>query len=72
MACILGGGPAADSGARALQSCMEMMLLRLTEEELEQVMKSLGSGCEGGKEEIDVSVFSIDEQGRTIIKIPAH
>ena len=35
-------------------------------------MKSLGSGCEGGKEEIDSFVFSIDEQGRTIIKIPAH
>ena len=72
MACIPRGGPAAECGERALQSCMEMMLSRLTEVELEQVMKSLGSGCEGGKEEIDFSVFSIDEQGRTIIKIPAH
>ena len=70
---MLGGGPAADSGARALQPCMEMMLSESTKVELNQVMRSFGSGYEGGKEEmIDFSVFSIDEQGRSIIKIPAH
>ena len=55
---------------------MEMMLSRLSEVELEQVMLSLGAGCIGGKEEIDPlwyrDVFTIDEQGRTVIKITAH
>jgi hypothetical protein len=39
-------------------------------------MRSLGSGREGEKEEIEAlsyrRVFSIDEQGRTVIKMPAH
>ena len=50
MACMLRGGLAADAGARALQTCMEMTLPKEAEVELNQVMKSLGSG---GKEEIN-------------------
>ena len=76
MARILSGGTAAECGERAFQSSMEMMLSRLSEVELEQVMLSLGAGYIGGKEEIDAlwyrDVFTIDEQGRTVIKIPAH
>ena len=70
---MLRGGPAADTGARALQTCMEMTLPKGTEVELNQVMKSLGSG---GKEEInnqsDTTGMLIDDQGRTVIRIPAH
>jgi hypothetical protein len=76
MADMLIGGHAADSGARADQSGLEMMLSRLSEVELEQVMKSLGAGCEGGKEEIEAlsyrDIFSIDKEGRLFIRIPAH
>ena len=76
MARMLTGGPAAERGERAFQSSMEMVLSRLSEVELEQVMLSLGAGYIGGKEEIDTlwyrDVFSIDEEGRTFIKIPAH
>ena len=50
MACMLRGGLAGDAGARALQTCMEMTLPQEAEVELDQVMKSLGSG---GEEEID-------------------
>ena len=53
MARMLTGGPAAECGERAFQSSMEMMLSRLSEVELEQLMLSLGAGCIGGKEEID-------------------
>ena len=73
---MLIGGNAADSGTRAGQSGLEMMLSRLSEVELEQVMKSLGAGCEGGKEEIEAlsyrDIFSIDKEGRLFIRIPAH
>ena len=76
MAHMLNGGPGADCPARAFQPCVEMMLSRLTEVELEQVILSLGAGYIGGKEEIDAlsyrDVFSIDEEGRSVIKIPAH
>ena len=78
MARMLTGGPAAECGERAFQSSMEMMLSRLSEleEELEQVMLSLGAGYIGGKEEIDAlwyrDVLTIDEEGRTVIKVPAH
>ena len=76
MADMLIGGNAADSGTRAGQSGLEMMLSRLSEVELEQVMKSLGAGCEGGKEEIEAlsyrDIFSIDKEGRLFIRIPAH
>ena len=44
------GGPGADCPDRAFQSCVEVMLSRLTEVELEQVILSLGAE----KEEIDV------------------
>ena len=66
--------PPRSASERAFQSSMEMMLSRLSEleEELEQVMLSLGAGYIGGKEEIDAlwyrDVFTIDEQGRTVIK----
>ena len=53
MARILSGGTAAECGERAFQSSMEMMLSRLSEVELEQVMLSLGAGYIGGKEEIE-------------------
>ena len=36
MACILRGGLAADAGARALQTCMEMTLPKEAEVELKQ------------------------------------
>ena len=66
MARILSGGTAAECGERAFQSSMEMMLSRLSEVELEQVMLSLGAGYIEGKEEIDAlwyrDVFTIDEQ----------
>ena len=72
MACMLNGGPAAS----AFQPCMEMMISRLTEVELEQVVLSFGAGCDGGKEENDAlsyrDVISIDEEERSVIKIPAH
>ena len=62
-----------DSGARALQTCMEMTLPQEAEVELKQVMKSLGSG---GKEEIDNQSYttgvSIDDQRRMVMRIPAH
>ena len=70
---MLRGGLAADAGARALQTCMEMTLPKEAEVELEQVMRSLGSG---GKEEInnqsDTTGMLIDDQGRMVIRIPAH
>jgi hypothetical protein len=70
---MLRGGHAAGSGARALQTCMEMTLPQEAEVELKQVMKSLGSG---GKEEIDNQSYmtgvSIDDQGRMVMRIPAH
>ena len=73
MACMLRGGLAVDSGARALDTCMEMTLPQEAEVELKQVMKSLGSG---GKEEIDNQSYttgvSIDDQGRMVLRIPAH
>ena len=51
-----------------------MMLSRLSGVELEQVMKSLGAGCEGGKEEIEAlqyrDIFSIDKEGRFIYQNP--
>ena len=53
MARMLNGGPGAECPARAFQPCMEMMLSRLTEVELEQVVLSFGAGYNGGKEEID-------------------
>ena len=66
------GGPGADCPDRAFQSWVEVMLSRLTEVELKQVILSLGAG----KEEIDAlsyrDVFSIDEEGRSVIRIPAH
>ena len=70
---MLRGGLAGDAGARALQTCMEMTLPQEAEVELNQVMKSLGSG---GEEEIDdrsyMTGVSIDDQGRMVIKIPAY
>ena len=70
---MLRGGLAADAGARALQTCMEMTLPKEAEVELNQVMKSLGSG---GKEEInnqsDTTGMLIDDHGRMVIRIPAH
>ena len=79
MAHMQNGGPGTDCPDRAFQSCVEVMLSRLTEVELEQVILSLGAGCagyNGGKEEIDAlsyrDAFSIDEEGRSVIKIPAH
>ena len=76
MAHMLNGGPGADCPDRAFQPCVEMMLSRLMEVEHEQVILSLGAGCIGGKEEIDAlsyrDVFSIDEEGRSVIRIPAH
>ena len=72
MAHMQNGGPGADCPDRAFQSCVEVMLSRLTEVELKQVILSLGAG----KEEIDAlsyrDVFSIDEEGRSVIRIPAH
>ena len=53
MAHMRNGGPGADCPDRAFQSSVEMMLSRLTEVELEQVILSLGAGHLGGKEEID-------------------
>jgi hypothetical protein len=53
MACMLNGGPGAERPACAFQPCMETMLFRLTQVEREQVMLSLGAGCNGGKEEVD-------------------
>ena len=47
------GGPGADCPARAFQTCVQMMLSRFAEVELEQVVLSLGTGYIGGKEEID-------------------
>ena len=41
---MLRGGYAAEAGARALQTCMEMTLPQEAEVELNQVIKSLGSG----------------------------
>ena len=78
MAHMQNGGPGADRPDRAFQSSAEMMLCRLTEVELEQVIISLGAGYIGGKEEINAlsyrDVFSIDEEGRSVrvIKIPVH
>ena len=73
MACMLRGGLAAEAGARALQTCMDMTLPQEVEVELNQVMKSL---CSGGEEEIDNQPYmtgvSIDDQGRMVIKIPAY
>ena len=67
------GVPAADCGARVLQVCMEMTLPQEAEVELNQVMKSLGSG---GEEEIDNQSYmtgvSIDDQGSMVMRIPAH
>ncbi len=37
---MLSGGPAAECGERAFQSSMEMMLSRLSEEELEHALRA--------------------------------
>ncbi len=59
MTCMLNGGSGAECPARAFQPCMEMMLSRLTEVELEQVILSFGAGYNGGKEEIDALSESV-------------
>ena len=76
MALTLNGDPCVECARREFKSSMEMMLSRLSEVELQQVMLGLSKGYIGGKEEINAlwykDVFSIDEEGRTVIKIPAH
>ncbi len=68
---MLNGGSGTGDVDRAFQSCVEMMLSRVTEEELEQVISSLGTEYNAGKEEIDAlscrDVFFIDEEGRTVM-----
>ena len=59
MARMLSGGTAAECGERAFQSSMEMMLSRLSEVELEQVMLSLGAGYIGGEALADSCVFRL-------------
>jgi hypothetical protein len=61
---MLNGGSGTGDADRAFQSCVEMMLSRLTEEELEPVISSLGAEYNEGKEETDAlscrDVFLID------------
>jgi hypothetical protein len=70
---MLNGGSGTGDADRAFRSCVEMMLSRVTEEELEleQVISSLGTEYNAGKEEIDAlscrDVFFIDEEGRTVM-----
>jgi hypothetical protein len=75
---MLNGGSGTDGADRAFQPCVEMMLFRLMELELEleQIMLRLGAGYNGGKEEIDALSYrdesSINEEGINAISIPAH
>ena len=70
------GGSGAEVAGRAFQSSVEMMLTHQCGVELKQVISSLDAGYTGGEKEIEPlwyrDVFSIDEEGRTILKIPGH
>jgi len=75
---MLNGGSGAEDADRAFMSSVEMMLPRQTKVELKQVISSLNAGYTEGEEEIEPvplcyrDVLSIDEEGRTVIRIPAH
>ena len=62
----------------ALLQCVEMKCSAQDSVELEQIISSLNAGytLEDSKEVIEPlwykDVFSIDEEGNTVIKIPAH
>ena len=78
MARMQNGGSGPDMSSRALLPCVEMKCSAQDSVELEQVISSLDAGYtfEDSQDVIELlwykDVFSIDEEGNTVIKIPAH
>ncbi len=80
MARMQNGGSGPDMSSRALLPCVEMKCSAQDSQavEREQVISSLDAGyaSEDSQDVIEPlwykDVFSIDEEGNTVIKIPAH
>ena len=78
MARMQNGGSGLDMSSRALLPCVEMKCSAQDSVELEQVISSLDAGYtfEDSQDAIEPlwykDVFLIDEEGNTVIKIPAH